>query len=102
MAIDSLFRMQAAHPFVKHRGHKYLVRNADIGKEKQKQRLTNFEFNSELINLGFDPRRPVLQDVVSWRKRAGSLGVGEIIDKLGKAQPPHEVGEVAKWWPLAG
>ena len=54
------------------------------------------------MNLGFDPRRPVLQDVVSWRKRAGNLGVGEIIGKLGKAQPPHEVGEVAKWWPLAG
>ena len=64
--------------------------------------MTNFEFNSKLGNLGFDPRRPVLQDVVSWRKRAGNLGVGEIIDKLGKAQPPHEVGEVAKWWPLAG
>ena len=64
--------------------------------------LTKFRFNPKLVSHRFDPRRPVLQDVVSWRKRAGNLGVGEIIDKLGKAQPPHEVGEVAKWWPLAG
>ena len=59
-------------------------------------------FNAKLINLGFDPRRPVLQDVVSWRKRAGNLGLGERIDKLGKAQPPTKWGEWPSGGPLQG